>query len=178
MSAEVQRHDRMRAAVLTSSDRCACGEAQDLSGPAVAAWLHDALCAEVVSAEITPDDADAIEAFLRRCCARSERIDLAIVTGGTGLAPRDVTPEAAMRVIERPHAGLMELARARCGAQNVRAYLSRGIAGAAGSTLIITLPGSPTGAIETLDALRDVLPHAVRMLRGVTGAHAHSENPA
>lgn len=159
--------------ILTSSDRCAAGTAIDVSGPAVGQFVLERLAGEVVAQDIVSDDADAIEAFLRRWSEPLERVDLALVTGGTGLSPRDCTPEAAMRVIDRPHPGLMELARARCGAKNPRAYLSRAVAGAAGSTLIITLPGSPTGALETLEAISDILPHAIRMLRGDTSPHAH-----
>ncbi len=175
MSANTPQPLPLRAVVLTSSDRCARGETTDLSGPAVSAWLRDALGAEVIAREVVPDEADRIEAFLRCFSAPAAKVDLAVVTGGTGLAPRDVTPEAAMRVIERPHTGLMELARSRCGMKHARAFLSRGVAGATGATLILTLPGSPTGAVEMLDALRDVLPHALRMLRGVTASDAHSD---
>ena len=87
-------------------------------------------------------------------------------TGGTGLAPRDVTPEAARLVLEREHPGLMELARLRCLEKSPKAYLSRGIAGTIGRTLILTLPGSPRGAVENLEAILDVLPHAIDTLRG------------
>lgn len=172
--------ETIRAAVLTVSDRCSRGESADKSGPAVAAMLTERLGAEVVERECVPDEIGRIEAALRRWAEPGRRIDLALTTGGTGLSPRDVTPEAAMRVIDRPHAGLMELARLRCAcapagggvassprrACDPRAFLSRGVAGTAGRTLIITLPGSPQGATETLAALLDVLPHATAVLRG------------
>ncbi len=164
----------IRAVVLTSSDRCSHGLTRDLSGPAVATFVRERLHGEVVHVEITPDDPTAIAEFLRRWSDPLMAIDLALVTGGTGLGPRDFTPEAAMQVIDRPHPGLMELARARCGADHPRAFLSRGVAGATNSTLILTLPGSPKGAVETLEALLDILPHAVRMLRGSTAPQAHA----
>ncbi|GIK17983.1 MAG: molybdenum cofactor biosynthesis protein [Phycisphaerales bacterium] len=156
----------IRAAVLTVSDRCSRGEAEDRSGPALAAMLCERLAAEIVETVCVPDEVERIECALRNWAEPVRRIDLAVTTGGTGLAPRDVTPEAAMRVIERPHAGLMELARARCLSITPRAYLSRGVAGVAGRTLILTLPGSVRGATEQLAALLDVLPHAVETLRG------------
>jgi molybdenum cofactor synthesis domain-containing protein len=124
------------------------------------------LGADVAIAECVPDEVEKIAETLRKWSDRGLDIDLILTTGGTGLAPRDVTPEAAMQVIERPHAGLMELARLRCLAKTARSYLSRGIAGVAGQTLIITLPGSVRGATENLEALLDILPHAIETLRG------------
>lgn len=156
----------IRAAVLTVSDRCSRGQTSDESGPALAAMLRDRLGAEVVETACVPDEADRIAEVFRSWAAPERTIDLAISAGGTGLAPRDITPEAAMRVIERPHAGLMELARLRCYAKTPRAYLSRGVAGTAGRTLILTLPGSVRGATENLEALLDILPHAIETLRG------------
>ncbi len=174
----------IRAAVLTVSDRCAAGIAVDASGPAVQAFVRDRLRGEVVGSALLPDEPDEIERLLRGWCqgVEGERgIDLVLVTGGTGLGPRDRTPEAAMRVIERPHPGLMELARIRSmeesrdrtGTADPRSFLSRAVAGASGATLIVTLPGSPRGATETLHAIADVLPHAIRMLRGDQSPDAH-----
>lgn len=156
----------IRAAVLTVSDRCSRGETQDTSGPAIASMLREHLNAEIVQMDCVPDEFDAISDVLRRWSRANSGIDLAITTGGTGLAPRDVTPEAAKSVIQREHAGLMELARSRCSEITPRAYLSRGVAGAANGTLIITLPGSPRGATENLQALLGILPHAIETLRG------------
>lgn len=156
----------IRVAILTISDRCSRGETQDTSGPALAAMCRERLGAEVAAMACVPDDPDRISAQFRDWSGANRGIDLVLSTGGTGLAPRDHTPEAAMRVIERPHAGLMELARMRCAAKTARTFLSRGVAGVAGSTLIITLPGSPRGATENLEALLDVLPHAIETLRG------------
>ena len=156
----------IRAAVLTVSDRCSRGEAEDLSGPALQEMLHKHLAADIAETRCVPDDGDAIAETLASWSRIGSGVDLIVTTGGTGLAPRDVTPEAAMRVIQREHMGLMELARARCGAITPRAYLSRGVAGATNQTLILTLPGSPRGATENLQALLDVLPHAIETLRG------------
>lgn len=155
----------IQAAVLTVSDRCSRGEAIDTSGPALCVMLHERLHAHIVTTACLPDDADQLAAQFR-AWSQTRTIDLIVSTGGTGLAPRDVTPEAALRVIERRHDGLMELARMRCYQKTPRAYLSRGVAGAAGRTLILTLPGSPRGATENLEALLDILPHAVETLRG------------
>jgi molybdenum cofactor synthesis domain-containing protein len=155
---------QLRAAVLTVSDRCARGERADESGPALARACAERLGATIAATDLVPDDADEIERTLRAWVR--DRVDLILTTGGTGLSPRDVTPEAAGRVIDRPHPGLMELARARTGAANPRAYLSRGVAGAAERTLIVTLPGSPRGCVEQFEAIAELLPHALRVLRG------------
>lgn len=156
----------IRAAVLTVSDRCSRGQTVDTSGPALKAICTDRLGAQVVASACVPDEPDQIERALREWVAHRPAIDLIVTTGGTGLSPRDHTPEAAMRVIERPHAGLMELARLRCLEKTPRAYLSRGVAGTAGRSLILTLPGSRRGSTEMLEALLDILPHAIATLRG------------
>jgi molybdenum cofactor synthesis domain-containing protein len=156
----------INAAVLTISDRCSRGERPDASGPALCTLLRDKLHATITATRIVPDDAPLIAATFREWAAITPTIDLILSTGGTGLAPRDVTPEAAASVIERPHAGLMELARMRCFAKTPKTYLSRGIAGTINRTLLITLPGSPRGATEMLEALLDILPHAIETLRG------------
>lgn len=156
----------IRAGVLTVSDRGSRGESTDTSGPALCEILRSRLSAQIVQTGLVPDEQDRIAAVLREWSQPSAGIDLIVTTGGTGLSPRDVTPEAAMRVIDRPHPGLMELARLRCMAKTPRAFLSRGISGAAGQSLILTLPGSPRGASEHLEALLDLLPHAIETLRG------------
>jgi len=167
--------EAVRAAVLTVSDRVASGDATDESGPAVANALQERLGARIVSTACVADEIERIEATLRAWLDGEAALDVVVTTGGTGLAPRDVTPEAAMRVIERLAPGLMELARARTGVELPLAYLSRGVAGAAGRTLILTLPGSPRGAVEQLEALADVLPHAIETLRG-EGSHGGSSD--
>lgn len=156
----------IRAAVLTVSDRCARGAATDTSGPALAEMLRTRLGAEVVELRCLPDEQDRLAACFVDWSGPERCIDLILSTGGTGLAPRDVTPEAARSVIEREHPGLMELARLRCMSRTPRAFLSRGIAGTIGRTLILTLPGSLRGSTENLEALLDILPHAIETLRG------------
>lgn len=155
-----------RAAVLTISDRCSRAEREDLSGPALRNILTSKLSAEIAAFDIVSDDPDAIAAQLSVWSHPDQKIDLILTTGGTGLAPRDNTPEAAKRVIEREHAGLLELARRRCYDKTPKTYLSRGISGTRNRTLIITLPGSPRGAGEMLEALLDILPHAIETVRG------------
>jgi molybdenum cofactor synthesis domain-containing protein len=156
----------IRAAVLTVSDRCSRGEATDTSGPALAEVLRTRLGAEVVESRCLPDERDRLAACFVAWSGPDRAIDLILSTGGTGLAPRDVTPEAARSVFEREHPGLMELARLRCMATTPRAFLSRGVAGTIGRTLILTLPGSLRGSTENLEALLDILPHAIETLRG------------
>jgi molybdenum cofactor synthesis domain-containing protein len=156
----------IRAAVLTVSDRCSRGVTTDTSGPALCDILRTRLNAQIVHVRILPDEADQLAGCFADWSRTEHRIDLILSTGGTGLAPRDVTPEAAARVIERPHAGLMELARLRCYQKTPRTYLSRGVAGTINQTLLITRPGSPRGAAEMLEALLDILPHAIETLRG------------
>ncbi|MGH7243472.1 MAG: MogA/MoaB family molybdenum cofactor biosynthesis protein [Phycisphaerales bacterium] len=156
----------IRAAVLTISDRCSRAEREDLSGPALRAILTTKLAAQVTAFDVVSDDPDAIAAQLVAWSHPDLGVDLILTTGGTGLAPRDNTPEAAKRVIEREHPGLLELARRRCYDKTPKTYLSRGISGTRNRTLIITLPGSPRGAAEMLEALLDILPHAIDTVRG------------
>lgn len=156
----------IRVAVLTVSDRCSRGEAVDTSGPGLCTMARDRLKAEIAMTAVVPDEIPVISAKFVEWARPDQRIDLIVSTGGTGLAPRDVTPEAARKVFEREHAGLMELARMRCFSKTPRTYLSRGVAGTIGRTLILTLPGSPRGSTENFEALLDILPHAVETLRG------------
>lgn len=156
----------IRAGVLTVSDRCSRGETVDTSGPALCELLRSALGAEIVATACVPDEKSQIAGMLLGWARSGEMLDLIVSTGGTGLSPRDVTPEAAMSVIERPHPGLMELARLRCMAKTPKAFLSRGVAGVIGSSLVLTLPGSEKGSREMLNALTDLLPHAIEILRG------------
>jgi len=130
--------------------------------------LIEQLGAQVIERGIVPDEVEAIAGKMRGWVGL---VDLIVSTGGTGLSPRDVTPEGAMKVIERPYGSLMELARARTSALTPKTYLSRGIAGIAGGSLIITLPGSPRGACEQLEAILELLPHAVEIIRGESGGH-------
>ena len=153
-----------RVAILTVSDRCSRGEAVDTSGPGLCTICRERLGAEIAATACVPDERSQIAAKFVEWARAG--IDLVVSTGGTGLAPRDVTPEAALSVFERQHSGLMELARMRCYAKTPRTFLSRGVAGTIGRTLILTLPGSPRGSSENLEALLDILPHAIETLRG------------
>ena len=152
----------MLAEVLTVSDRASAGLMADESGPAVREMLL-AAGFEVAAVQVVPDDRDRIAAFL---VAAADRSQLVVTTGGTGLAPRDVTPEAVRAVVEREVPGLGELMRAEGLRSTPMAALSRSVAGIRGRTLIVSLPGSVRGATESLAAIVPVLGHAVRLLSG------------
>jgi molybdopterin adenylyltransferase len=152
----------IRAVVITVSDSASRGEREDLSGPAVVAELRS-LKADVVATEVVPDERNEIAARLRYY-ADEGLANLIVTTGGTGLAPRDVTPEATRDVIEREAPGLAELMRAESLKITPLAALSRSVCGARGRTLIINLPGSVRGARENLAAITRTLNHAVLLL--------------
>ncbi len=163
--------ERLLARVLVLSDAAAAGRREDRSGPAV----RDFLTLKgwtVLEVEILPDDFEAIEEKLKAWSA-AEGCDAIFTTGGTGLAPRDCTPEATRAVLEREAPGLAELMRAEGIRKARRAALSRGVAGARGHVLIVNLPGSPRGAVESLECIADILPHAVDLIQGRT-EHSHS----
>ena len=153
-------------AVLTVSDRCSAGQTTDTSGPAVCEMAKRDLAAQIVATACVPDERDEIGAQLTAWANDNPRPDLILTTGGTGLAPRDVTPEATAAVLERRHPGLLELARLRCYEITPRTFLSRGESGTIGGSLVINLPGSKRGATENLAAMADILPHAIGTLRG------------
>lgn len=152
----------IRVAVLTVSDKGARGERVDTAGPAAGELVRGA-GGEVVATAILPDDRDAIAAQLRRWADGAEA-DLVLTTGGTGLSPRDVTPEATLDVAERQVPGLAELMRATGRKSTQLASLSRAVAVTRGRTLIVNLPGSERGARESLEAVLALLPHAVELL--------------
>ena len=154
----------MRAAVLTISDSAAQKLRTDTSGPAVAERCV-ALGWSVVFSAILPDDPTHIEKQLA-ALADSGSADLILTTGGTGLGPRDCTPEATAAVCERLVPGLGELMRENGRKSNHRASLSRAVAGLRRKTLIVNLPGSPGGAVESLDAVAELLQHAVDVVYG------------
>ena len=155
----------VNAAVLTLSDQGAVGLRQDTSGPAIRDRLA-ALGITVTDHAIQSDDPDAIAERLSQWVA--DGISLIVTTGGTGLGPRDNTPEATRRVIERDAPGLAELMRAEGLRKTPMAALSRGICGIAGRTLIVNLPGSERAVRENLDALAPVLAHALQLIAGDT----------
>jgi molybdenum cofactor synthesis domain-containing protein len=156
----------MRIAVLTISDAGARGERRDTSGDAIVSWA-EARKYEVAARELVPDDTAAmVEVFLRWCDANLA--DLVLTTGGTGLSPRDVTPEATAAVVEREAPGIAEALRAAGARSTPMAAISRGRAGVRGRTLIVNLPGSTSGVRDGLQALEPFIDHAVRVLRGDT----------
>lgn len=159
-----------RAAVLVVSDRVSRGQAEDRSGK-VAQRLLESWGGEVPHVEVVPDEVEAIQARLLHY-ADGDRLDLVVTSGGTGLAPRDVTPEATQAILERAAPGLSELLRRETARFTPFAALSRGVSGIRGKTLIVNLPGSPRGVEQCLNELHDLLPHAVRVLRGGDPGHA------
>lgn len=150
--------------ILTISDRAARGERVDESGPAARAMLEGG-DAQVKETATVPDERDRIARQLR-VWADEAGLDIVLTTGGTGLGPRDVTPEATQDVIERAVPGLGELLRRATFEQSSTSVLSRGLAGVRGRTLIVNLPGSPRAVRECLAVLLPLLPHAVSMLHG------------
>ena len=159
----------LRAKLLVLSDATAAGRREDRSGPAVRKLLESR--GWVVKAlEVLPDDADRIQATLVAWTEGGD-CDAIFTTGGTGLGPRDVTPEATQAVVEKQIPGLAELMRAEGVKKTRMAALSRGIVGARKGKLIVNLPGSPRGACESLESVIELLPHAIDLLRG------HTEHP-
>lgn len=154
----------MRVAVLTISDSVAAGKNVDRSGAAVAARCKE-LGWDVASSEVLADDRAAIEKFLRSA-ADSRSLDLILTTGGTGVGPRDITPEATLAVCERLIPGFAEHMRTAGTHKTKRSLLSRGVCGIRATSILINLPGSPKGAVESLDAIADLLPHAIDVLHG------------
>ena len=155
----------IRAAILILSDKSFRGEREDKSGPALEQLLKDH--AKVVSTTILPDEKEEIMAYLRNVCDAGAA-DVIFTSGGTGFAPRDVTPEATMQVVERAVPGIPEAMRAYSMQKTNRAMLSRAAAGIRGQTLIVNLPGSPKAVMECMEVILPVLAHAVQTLRGDT----------
>ena len=171
----------MRVGILTVSDRSFRGDREDLGGPALAQAVRDGWPAvalegqagvEVAETAVVPDERDQITAKLIEWIDL-RRLDLILTTGGTGFAPRDVTPEATLDVLERLAPGLAEVIRAESLRVTPHAMLSRGIAGIRKRTLVVNLPGSPRGAVESLAVILPVLPHAIELLHGDASAEQH-----
>ena len=154
----------MLLAVITISDRCAAGQMTDTAGPAVVALLGRAWPQAEVKTALLPDDEDAIAAALEDLGRRGA--ELVLTVGGTGLGPRDRTPEATRRVIDREAPGLAEAMRQKGAERNPYAWLSRGVAGLRGAMLIVNLPGSKRGAEESLEAILPLLRHAIEIAAG------------
>ncbi len=152
----------MQIGILTISDRASRGEYEDKAGPLMVSILTERTNWQVARQEVVADEVDEIAAALRAWCDAG--VHLILTTGGTGFAPRDVTPEATKAVIERETPGIAEALRAESLKITRHAMLSRGVAGIRGRTLIINLPGNPKAVKENLDILLPVLPHALDLL--------------
>jgi molybdenum cofactor synthesis domain-containing protein len=153
-----------RIGILTLSDKGSIGERQDTSSEAIRALVAD--LGVVVEYQILPDERSQISEFLRQWCLQG--VDLILTTGGTGFAPRDVTPEATLDVIEKEAPGIAEAMRLTGLQKTPHAMLSRGVAGICSQTLIINLPGSERAARESLEAIMPALPHALKTVKGDT----------
>lgn len=166
----------MRIAILTVSDAGARGARADTSGDAIAAWAA-ARGDRVVQRALVPDDTAEIARQLVAWCDDGA-VDLVLTTGGTGLSPRDVTPEATRAVLEREAPGIAERLRALSLERFPRAALSRGVAGLRGQTLLVNLPGSPGGVRDALSGLDPIVDHAVAIVRGDATEHSPAHKPA
>jgi molybdopterin adenylyltransferase len=157
----------IRVAIVTISDSVVAGTREDRSGPVLRERV-EALGWQLTAQEIVPDEVDRIAAVLKEL-ADVAKVSVILTTGGTGVSPRDVTPEAARTVIDREIPGLGEVMRAEGRKVTPFAALSRSMAGTRGTTLIVNLPGSPKGAAESFDAISKLLPHIVNLMEGRTG---------
>jgi molybdopterin adenylyltransferase len=161
---------KLRAVVITVSDACSRGEREDTSGATLVQLLTE-IGAEIVKSRILPDDLDPLVQALKACAER-EDVNLIITTGGTGLGPRDNTPEATKLVIEREAPGIAEAIRAESLKATPTAMISRGVCGVRAGTLIINLPGSPKAVQESFAVIAPVLSHAIDLLEGRTAHNA------
>jgi len=162
--AEPEATTILTAAVITVSDSSARGQREDLSGPAVAQLLRQ-LHFSITAREVVSDDAIEIQNLLIRL---AREVRLIVTTGGTGISARDVTPEATVAVCERLLSGVAERMRSEGTKKTKFAALSRGVCGIRGRALILNLPGSPSGAVESLEAVAGLIPHALDLLSGKT----------
>ena len=152
------------AAILTLGDKGSKGEREDLAGPLIREMISG-IGVTVGYYEVIPDEKDLLK---EKLIAYSKKVDLVLTTGGTGLSPRDVTPEATLEVIDKEVPGIAEAMRSAGLKKTNRAMLSRAIAGVRGNTLIINLPGSPKAVKEGLEAVMEVIPHAIEKIKGST----------
>lgn len=155
-----------QALVVTVSDSASRGDREDLSGPAAREALEKLGC-DVIGLALVPDELESIRESLLKGCER-QKVELVVTTGGTGLSPRDVTPEATACIIEKEVPGMAQLMRSEGIKKTRKAALSRALVGVRGKTLIINLPGSVKGVRESLSALEGVLPHALEVISGNT----------
>jgi molybdenum cofactor synthesis domain-containing protein len=158
----------MLLAVVTISDRCSIGQMTDTAGPAVVELIRSLWADAQIETALLPDEEDAITAILEQFAA--DRAALVLTVGGTGFGPRDRTPEATRRIIDREAPGLAEAMRSQGAAQNKFAWLSRAVCGLKGGTLIVNLPGSERGATESLTTILPLLKHAIEVSQG---GHTH-----
>jgi molybdopterin adenylyltransferase len=177
----------IRAAVVTISDKGYTGQREDVSGPLLTRLLQD-MGADVVRQTIVPDEREEIVRLLvtladeasedettGEVASEKRALDLVMTTGGTGVTPRDVTPEATRAVVQREMPGLAEALRFTGYRKTPLAAISRGVAGIRGRTLIINLPGSPSAVQDGMETLAPILPHVIRMIRGQDTEHDHEE---
>jgi molybdopterin adenylyltransferase len=161
----------IRVVMMTVSDGVSAGQREDRGGPACEETLRDSgIAHEIVSREILPDDRQQIARAIR-LTAYSRRADLIVLTGGTGVAPRDRTPEAVREAVEFEIPGLAEKMRSDTGGDFPAAYLSRQVAGVRDRTLVLSLPGSPRGAADCLRSIVELLPHVIDLVRGEATEH-------
>lgn len=166
----------LRFAVLTISDRSARGERPDTSGPALTEYIESKGGA-TSHYRIIPDDKIAIKTELIKLCENAD-CDIILTSGGTGITPRDVTPEATIEIIEKPIPGISEHIRTSSMQITPHAMLSRGVAGICKGTLIVNLPGSPKGAVESLSFIQSILPHAVAQIQNLPNSQNHTPLPS
>ncbi len=164
----------MKAAVITVSDKGARFEREDKSGPALIAFLRDKKL-DVAYYVVIPDEIDLIQSEIEKL-ADAQMVELVVTTGGTGFAARDVTPEATRAAVEKLVPGIPEAMRTIGAKRTPNAILSRAIAGIRGNTLIVNLPGSPRGAVESLESVWDALSHGLDVLTGVVTEHDHGKD--
>jgi molybdopterin adenylyltransferase len=172
--ARVERTIVVKVAVLTVSDRSKDGVYEDKSGPQLVEIIRNETEWQVVEAAVVRDEIEDIVSILSRWC--EDGTNLILTTGGTGFSPRDRTPEATLQVIEKEAPGISEALRSESLKITPYAMLSRGIAGIAGRTLIINLPGNPKAIGENMEILLPVLPHALELLSGAESAHSDSNS--